>query len=136
MNKKIIGAFLIAAIAIIIGIAMFAVGESEPVQEEPAQTETEAPQNTETADGEYVLSELPEGSFEVQDNTVTDTWGVVLLIDQLPEDLQQAEAYTVTIGETTYDLTLNKYNDNVYSGQVSSVEHTQEEVEQGIIRKK
>lgn len=132
MNKKIIGAFLIAAIAIIIGVAMFAVGESEPVNEEPTQTETEAP---EAADG-YVLSELPEGSFEVQDNTVTDTWGVVLLIDQLPEDLRQAEAYTITIGEQTYDLKLNKYNDNVYSGQVSSVEHTQEEVEQGMIRKK
>ncbi|PAQ13279.1 hypothetical protein CD798_15910 [Bacillaceae bacterium SAOS 7] len=83
--------------------------------------------------GGIELQDLPEGAWEVQDNTVTDTWGVVLQHDKLPADMQNAEKYTITIGEKTYELTKNKFNSNVYSVQVSSVEHTKAEVEAGVV---
>lgn len=83
-----------------------------------------------------VLNSLPATAFEVQDNTITDTWGVVLRHDQLPAELKDAESYTITVGDKIYDLKLNKFNSNVFNGQVSSVQHTLAEVEVGIVKRK
>ncbi|MEK4712015.1 hypothetical protein [Sporosarcina sp. FSL K6-5500] len=82
-----------------------------------------------------VLNSLPKVSYEVQDNTDTDTWGVVLKHDQLPNGLKEAESYTITIGAKVYDLKLNKFNANVFNGHISSIEHTKEEVEAGIVKR-
>lgn len=82
-----------------------------------------------------VLKSLPKVSYEVQDNTSTDTWGVVLKHDQLPNELKEAESYTFTIGTKVYDLKLNKFNANVFNGHISSIEHTKEEVEAGIVKR-
>ncbi|WP_100401544.1 hypothetical protein [Bacillus sp. FJAT-42315] len=80
-----------------------------------------------------VLKSLSNSAYEIQDNTITDTWGVVLVFDQLPTELQSKKGYTITVGDQTYDLELNRFNSNIYSGQVSSSEHTKEEVENGVI---
>lgn len=133
-RKRITSIIIIVVLLLVIAAVIFAVQKSNT----PDETADTANQETteETKEMGYVLNELPKGSFEIQDNTITDTWGVVLKLDKLPEELKGAEAYTITIGEKTYDLVLNKYNDNVYSGQVSSVEHTQEEVGKGTVKVK
>lgn len=127
-------AILIVSIIVIIGIifAVVKLNSNDKTKGDPLESEDT---QTEEVEG-TVLDTLPEGSFEIQDNTITDTWGVVLRYDQLPEELQDAESYTITIDGVEYDLTINKYNDNVYNGQVSSVEHTEEEVSKGVVNKK
>lgn len=72
-------------------------------------------------------------AYEIQDNTFVDKWGVVIKIDRLPEALKGAEGYTVSIGEKSYELHLNKYNSNVFNTQVSSIEHTKEDIEKAIL---
>ncbi len=79
-----------------------------------------------------VLSSLGT-AYEIQDNTIVDRWGVIIKLDRLPEELRNAAGYTVLIGEKTYELTLNKYNSNVFNTQVSSIEHTKNQIEQAII---
>lgn len=80
-----------------------------------------------------VLKSLPKGSFEVQDNTVVDSWGVAVHHNQLPAALKSAESYTLTIDDQVYELKLNKFDKSVFGGQVSSTEHTKEEVEAGVV---
>lgn len=96
--------------------------------------------SSDTPDGdeqqeEFVLNELPEDSWEIQDNSLTDEWGVVLRQDQLPEALQGGTSYTITVDGLSYELTENVFDSNVYNGQASNLEHTEEEVEKGMITK-
>lgn len=79
-----------------------------------------------------VLSSLGT-AYEIQDNTVVDRWGVIIKLDRLPEELKSAKSFTVSIGDQAYELRLNKYNSNVYNTQVSSIEHTKDQVEQAIL---
>lgn len=83
-----------------------------------------------------VLNTLPTGSYEIQDNTITDTWGVVLKQDKLPAGLRSSTGYVIQVEGKSYELTKNKYNDNIYSGQVSSLAHSKEKVAAGSIRPK
>lgn len=82
---------------------------------------------------EIILNTLSDTTYEVQDNTITDTWGIVLVPENLPTGLKGAQGYTITIGDMTYELKVNKYNSNVYSGQISSVKHTLSEVKESIL---
>lgn len=82
---------------------------------------------------EIILNTLSDTTYEVQDNTITDTWGIVLVPENLPTGLKDAQGYTITIGDMTYELKVNKYNPNVYSGQISSVKHTLSEVKESIL---
>ncbi|PAQ13258.1 hypothetical protein CD798_16005 [Bacillaceae bacterium SAOS 7] len=131
VNKKFVagGVIGVAIILLIVGMMALNYGKSDDKQQEAKKEEQVAKEGIE-------LKSLPEGSYEVQDNTITDTWGVVLVFDKLPADLQSKKGYTITIGSETYDLTLNKFNDNIFSGQVSSVKHSKEEVAAGFIKTK
>ncbi len=130
MKRKQLALILgIIAMAIVLIVAIVKLNSNERPENEKSEENI-----TDQIKG-IPLSTLPPEAFEIQDNTITDTWGVVLKYDQLPKELQDAESYTITIGEVVYDLTINKYNDNVYNGQVSSVEHTEEEVGEGLINK-
>ncbi len=84
---------------------------------------------------EFALNNLPAAAWEIQDNTATDTWGVVLNHDQLPAELQGADSYTITIDGETYELTKNRFNENKFTGQVSSVKHTETAVKAGVVEK-
>lgn len=75
-------------------------------------------------------------AYEIQDNTFVDKWGVVIKLDRLPEELRNAKGYTVAIGDKSYELSLNKYNSNVFNTQVSSIEHTKAEIEKAILTAK
>lgn len=79
------------------------------------------------------LQSLPDDSYEVQDNTFVDKWGISLKIGQLPVVLRESSGYSITINGKTYDLILNRFDSNIYSGQVSSIEHTKEDVLRGRI---
>lgn len=135
MKKKQLA--MIAGIIVIIIVLITAIVKLNTNEQpkEPLESEQVEDKNADEIEGTQ-LNTLPAEAFEIQDNTITDTWGVVLKHDQLPEELQGGESYTITIDGTVYDLTLNKYNSNVYNGQVSSIEHTEEEVGQGAINKK
>lgn len=84
---------------------------------------------------EFILKELPEGAWEIQDNSLTDEWGVVLRQDQLPEILQEATSYMITVNGESYELSMNMFDENVFNGPVSNLEYTEEEVENGVITK-
>ncbi|MEK4712082.1 S-layer homology domain-containing protein [Sporosarcina sp. FSL K6-5500] len=75
------------------------------------------------------------GAYEIQDNTDVDKYGVVLELSKLPAALQNATSYTIDIGGVKYELTKNRFNANVFSGQVDSTKHTKAQVEAGIITK-
>lgn len=85
------------------------------------------------AKNEVVLNTLSNTAYEVQDNTITDTWGIVVDPANLPLELQGVQGYSITIGNLTYALEANKYNANVFSGLVSSIHHTLAEVKAGIL---
>lgn len=92
--------------------------------------------NNKVSGSQIILNSLSNTAYEVQDNTITDSWGVVFVHDELPKELQGAESYQITIGDEVYDLKRNKYNAEVFGGQVSSIKHTKKEVDNGIITKK
>lgn len=92
--------------------------------------------NNKVSGSQIVLNSLSNKAYEVQDNTITDSWGVVFVHDELPKELQGAESYQIAIGDQVYDLKRNKYNAEVFGGQVSSIKHTKKEVDNGIITKK
>ncbi|MEK4712014.1 hypothetical protein [Sporosarcina sp. FSL K6-5500] len=82
---------------------------------------------------EVILNTLSETTYEVQDNTITYTWGIVIVVENLPAGLKDAQGYTITVGDMAYELKINKFNPDVYSGQISSIKHTLSEVESGIL---
>lgn len=88
------------------------------------------------SENQFVLSSLSEEAYKIQDNSLTDEWGVVLRQNLLPDSFQDATCYTITIDGKTYDLTKNVFDSNIYNGGVSNIDHTQDQVRTGIVKKK
>lgn len=82
---------------------------------------------------EVKINTLSNTSFEIQDNTFADKWGIVLDPENLPAELKSTTGYSIKIGEQSYELTVNKFNNKVYNVQVSSLEHSFEEVQAGTL---
>lgn len=115
-------------------MAVVALNNKQPEsQEGEGDTEVEAEAEVEVEG--IVLNTLSDDAWEIQDKSLKDVWEVVLREDQLPEELQNAESYTITIDGKKYELIENIFLTHVYNGQVSSIEHTEEEVESGVVAK-
>lgn len=111
--------------------------ESFPKAQEKRETSNQKGRNNKMKEeNAIILSELPEGAYYIQDNSLTDEWGVVLQHEKLPEELKNAKNYTITIGNKTYDLTENRFDSTIYNGDVSNLQHTKEDVKAGVVRKK